>query len=525
MNQALLSSGQGVVVVGVLAAAGVLGALAANMGVATMLLPILLVGGIVLFVRPVVGLFAFAAMIPIEAALMIGGRSVAALVGMAVFGAWAAQKLLRREPLLPLVSSSVIGLTLMFFAFACLSLLWAFEPVGMNRRLILLLQLILLSMLVLDLASSWERVAWVAKVLVLTGTVAALLTLEQYFLGGARRAGEGVVGGLNRTAMTLVTILPFAFYLVRAREAMSWRLLGLSYIGLSAVAVAATLSRMNFLLFPIVVAVHLALMTKTRGGRRQVLLLGAITTLVISFMPMDAVRLRVETIAPYLTQTIGSSEEAETYSPRGYLMRLGIEMFKDRPVIGSGFDNYQAQVHIYQWRLPGSPYGYISGRSPHSSHIAILVGLGLVGFLLWIGIFSLAMLCSWRTWRALGPLPSQNTFLVQALTIALALQVMYGFYSEVHRDKIVWLIVGLIVAVHRLATQRPASAVGLRPFTTSPRQGGDNWKERNSRSLRQSREPGLLPADRARTPDLTHRKASDLGLRPGRRGESDAVTS
>ena len=464
MNQALSSSGQRVVAVGVLAAAGVIGALAANMGVATMLLPVLLVGGMVLFVRPVVGLFAFAAMIPLEAALMIGGRSVAALVGMAVFGAWAAQKLLRREPLLPLLSSSVIGLTLVFFAFACLSLLWAFEPVGMDRRLVLLLQLILLSVLVLDLASSWDRVAWVAKVLVLTGTVAALLTMEQYYLGGARRAGEGVVGGLNRTAMTLVTILPFAFYLIRAREAMPWRLLGLGYVGLAAVAVAGTLSRMSFLLFPVVVAVQLALMTKTRGGRTHVLLLGAITALVVSFMPMDAVKLRVETIAPYLTQTIGSSEEAGTYSTRGYLMRLGIEMFKDRPVVGSGFGNYQAQVHLYHWRTPGSPYEYLSGQSPHSSHIAILVGLGLVGFLLWIGIFSLAMLCSWESWRALGRLPSQNTYLLQAVTIALGLQVIYGFYSEIHRDKIFWLIVGLTVAVHRLATHEPASAVRRRPY-------------------------------------------------------------
>jgi O-antigen ligase len=443
-----------------LVAAFLVGSLAVTNGAAVLSLPLILVGGVVLFMRPVLGLFVIAALIPLESALMIGGRSFAALVGMAVFGIWAAQKLLRREPLTHLVSSGFVQLALLLFTLACMSILWAQSPQVMQRPLFQLFQLILLSVLVLDLTTSWDRAAGVAKLLVLAGTLAALLTVEQYFVGGVRRAGGGVAGGINRTAATLVTILPFAFYLWRSREAAPWRLLGLGFIALSAIAVSATLSRMNFLLFPLVVMVHLALMARTRGERRRVFVLGAVAVLTVSFMPMDAVRHRADSIVPYLVGTVGVERVSEedyraTYTARSFFMRMGVEMFKDRPLIGSGFANYQPQTHLYQWRVPRSPYEWVpEGRSPHSSHVAILVGLGIVGFLLWLGLFGVALYYAWKAWRADEDPTSGRVLFSQAVGVAVALQFVYGFYGEVHYDKIMWVVLGLAVAIHRLSALR-----------------------------------------------------------------------
>jgi O-antigen ligase len=453
------------IIAGALALAGLTGIWAFDSGVVALAIPVATLGGVVLFARPSVGLFLFAAMIPVESALMIGGRSVAALVGMAVFGVWASRKLLRREPLLLILSSRLTQLSFFLFAYACLSLLWAYDTTGVQRQLVLLLQLILLSALVLDLASSWERVAWVARFLVLAGTVAALMTAEQYFFGDARRAGEGVTGGINRTAVTLVTILPFAFYLWRSAQVMAWRLLGLTYIGLSAVAVMATFSRMNYLLLPIVVFANLVLMARVARERVQVLALAAVGVLALSWIPMDALQSRVETIVPYVSQTVASDDSFETYSARGYLMRIGLEMFKDRPLLGSGYDNYRAQTDIYQWRVSGSPYEYLpEGRSPHSSHMAMLVGLGVVGFLIWMSLFVLAGLWIWNAWRDERDPASDRSLLLQALGIAVGLQIIYGFYGLTHTDKLVWLVLGLAAAVRTLplhATRGRRSGVGL----------------------------------------------------------------
>jgi O-antigen ligase len=421
-------------------------------GVVAMALPVAVAVGVVLLRKPVLGLFLFTAVIPIEAMAMVGGRSIAALIGMALVAIWAFQKVVHRDPLLPLVSPGLVQLALLLLALACLSLLWARYPQAGVRGIIVLGQLILLSALVFDLSVSWDRIAWVTRVLVLAGLLAALATAHQYYFGGVRRAGAGVTGGLNRTAITLVLILPFAFALFRSNGPMIWKAVGLSYVGVSAIAVASTLSRMNILLFPAVVMLNIFLMARTAGGRTRALLLGVLTLITVSFIPVDALRDRAETIMPYISQTVGTAEEEEAYSARGYLMRVGFAMFRDRPVFGSGYDNFRPQTAIYQWEVPGSPYEYLrTGRSPHSSYIALLVGLGIVGLILWLSIILVALRYVGRAWRSIRDPNSDRLFLVQALGIAIGLQLIYGFYGLGHQDKIVWLFLGLAVSVDILA--------------------------------------------------------------------------
>jgi O-antigen ligase len=436
----------------VLLLAGGAGLLAAGFGVVAVAIPILVAGGVLLVVYPFVGLLLIVATIPLESALMVGGRSAPALIGIGVFGTWAAQKLIRRESVVSLVSPRLVQVALLLLAFACLSMLWAEYPAQMQRPLILFFQLILLCVLVFDLASSWERIAWVAKLLVLAGTVAALLTLEQSLIGGARRAGEGVVAGVNRTAVTLVTILPFAFYLFRSNERAFWRFLGLAYIGLSAGAVAVTQSRMNYLIFPAVVLIHLLLMARSPVGRRRLLLLGAAGILAIATIPVDMVRARAETIAPYLSQTVGPGEAGEMYSPRGYRIRVGLAMFKDRPIGGVGFHNYRPQYLTYQWNVPGHIRRggiQLTPTSPHSSHIGFLADLGSIGSGLWLALFAIALRYLWLPARAKRPLAREHGVLIEAIAFGIGLQLLFGFYGEVHSHKILWLLLGLALAVQR----------------------------------------------------------------------------
>jgi hypothetical protein len=469
VNQPATLSRQGGIAALALLMAGLIGVLAAAHGVLALAAPVLIAGGTLLLIYPVWGLFLVVGTLPLESALMVGGRSVAALIGMGVFAAWAAQKLLRRERLTPLLSPGLVHVALLLFAFGCLSMLWAAYPGHMQRQLILFFQLVLLMVLVLDLGSSWERVAWIGKLLVVAGTLAALLTLEQYFLGGARRAGAGVVGSINRTAVTLVTILPFGFYLFRSRERLFWRLLGLAYIALSAGAVAVTLSRMNFLLFPAVVLINVALMLRSRRGRGGVLLLAGTVAIATMLVPVEVVRGRADSIVPYLSQTVGADDADGTQSARGYRMRVGLQMFKDHPIGGVGFDNYRPQFPNYQWLVPGyvPAGGYQGPTSSHGSHVAFLANLGILGFALWLGLFAVAGRYVWHAVRAAGD-AGRNSPLVQAFAIAIGLQFVYGFYSDIHAAKIFWVLLGVCVAVYRLSprgarTSGPGPGAGDAP--------------------------------------------------------------
>src|SRR5690606_20393812 len=104
--------------------------------------PMVLAGGVLLLVRPVIGAFLLAGTVPLEAVLMLEGVTASKLVGVAVVGTWGAQKLFRREPLGPLLSPTLIQVAILFLALACLSTIWTAYPAGLQRRLFLLAQLI-----------------------------------------------------------------------------------------------------------------------------------------------------------------------------------------------------------------------------------------------------------------------------------------------------------------------------------------------------------------------------------------------
>lgn len=430
-----------------LAGAGAMGVFAATQGPAVFLGLLAAAGAALVVIRPVLGLFLLTATIPLESALMVGGATAPRLVGMGVFGAWAVQKLIRREPLGALISPTLVQVAFLFVALACLSILWADYPATMPRRLVMLVQLVVLLVIVFDLSTSWDRLAWIARCLVLAGLVAAALTVEQAFVGGVRRAGEGIVGGINRTANTLVIIVPFAFYLLRSRGSRSWQLVGAAYLGLAALAIAATLSRTSFLLLAIVVAWHVLLFARTRGDRIRLLALGAVALLVIAFLPFDAVRARIDTIGPYVTGTLDTGASGETHTTRGFLFWSSLAMFQERPFLGVGYENFGYHLGLYQWEIPGAWRIFRETyESPHGSHHGMLANLGLIGGVLWISLFVLAFATLRRAWDQIDDRTSDGAFMVQALSVSIAVIFLYGIAGDVHQTKLFWLVLGMIAA-------------------------------------------------------------------------------
>ena len=77
----------------------------------------------------------------------------------------------------------------------------------------------------------------------------------------------------------------------------------------------------------------------------------------------------------YVTRGV-SDEHIKNLSGRTELWAAGWEMFKDAPLFGHGFS---AGV-----RMLGPEYGIPFGINMHSSHMQILVDVGLVGYLAWI---------------------------------------------------------------------------------------------------------------------------------------------
>jgi hypothetical protein len=465
-----VSPAEPVVVVGALSLALVAGVLVTNQGVLAIFAVLGIVFGLVVLRWPFVGFLVLVGSIAVENLLVIQGASGPAtgsrLLGMLVFGAWLVGKLVRREPLVPLLTSALMVTAALLFAFALASTIWARVPQAALSGSIQLAQFIALGLLTLDLARSWGRMDLVIKALVAGATLASLFTVYQAVFGGARRAGHDVSGGINETAMLLVTILPFAFYLLRSQTRVAWQVLGITYIGVAVTATIVTYSRMNLLVLPVILALLTIHTVMGRRGRRPILITMIVATGVALYaVPLDRLEDRLVTIVPYLQDTIGAEESGIVEpSARGYHMLLGLAIARDMPVGGAGFRNYGYLFRDeYQFFVPGPGRVYRSVRSPHGSHVGMLANLGGIGFGLWIALlFGAGLIPALRTWRHTAHDRNATPHLMaQAISYALGLQVfVYGWYGNIDQNKLLWIILGLAVAAWALARPADPRSVG-----------------------------------------------------------------
>ena len=447
--------------------AGLLGLAVPSRGAEVLGVPMILFGALLFLIRPVLGMLLIAAAIPLENLAVFGGEVTATRVlGMGVFGLWLSRKLLQRESWQAVLSPGFFMVSISLLGFAVASALWAEYPAEVLSGSSQLFRLFLWALLVADLANSWDRIGWLVKVMVVAGLGAAILTLQQYLAGNvsvAGRAGTDIAGGINNTALVLVTILPFAFYLIRAKEGRPWRLFGLLYVTLAILAITVTFSRMSLIVLALVLGAQYWETIRRPGGRGWLIpLTAAILVVALTVIPQtelsELLLSRVQTIVPYLQSSVAEND-AGALTSRGYHAKVGLSIFQDHPLLGAGYDNYgHLFLQDYQFKVPGADKIWGSARSPHSSYVGFLADLGLIGLVLWLAVLATGIRNLVIARSILARLePSREYLLVQAVTYGVLLSIAYGLSAVVHDEKLVWLLLGMSVAVRRLVDQRDLS--------------------------------------------------------------------
>jgi O-antigen ligase len=403
------------------------------------------------FYRPFFGVVLLAATIPMENILNFDGLGLGRAIGLTVFGAWFVQKIATRQSWHRVVSGGFFPAAMGFLIWILASMLWAEHRPVVRTGFIRIAQMVALALIVIDLVDSRRKLDLIAKAVVLSALVAAATILYQAEILNARRLGSDISGGINNTAAVLVTVIPLAFYLLRASRSFIWGLIGTLYLGMGAVSVAIMTSRLNLLLLPPLIGILYLLTARERRGRRwlvAVTVAGALGATL--FVPWDKLAERAATIGAYVDQTAQFGQVQAETSPRGYHLRIGLAIARDHPIIGVGYGNYGYFFRDeYQFQVAGADKLYGSVRSPHSAYLGIAADLGAIGLAVWLLLLGLCATSAIRTWLRARAAGVQDLLpLIEALVLMLGLHVFaYGFYAPNQVDKLLWLIMAMCIAV------------------------------------------------------------------------------
>lgn len=171
---------------------------------------------------------------------------------------------------------------------------------------------------------------------------------------------------------------------------------------------------------------------------------GAVLTTL--FITVEQFRLRVLTFFDF---------NYASNSDRVFLWKANIEMFKDYPILGIGYQENETRAGEYVARL-GNPDAF-TGHA-HSNYLQMLAGTGITGFVTYMILISFMLWLTWRLWKAL---PKE---MIWRRAIALGalgaqLQLHIGGFTECnfkagatnHNLMVVWALVISTTALLKLA--------------------------------------------------------------------------
>lgn len=267
---------------------------------------------------------------------------------------------------------------------------------------------------------------------------------------------RGPFGEVNQSAGILAMMVPVA---------VAWATRG-NGLSRTVFAVSAALMLGSLLLtgsrggvVAVVVAVMpvlLLLHREKRFSRRMMLLVALPTVLILAWVALpDAYRLMVTQRLMSLGQA--TTDVTETSSGRATLWRIAIELWVEKPILGSGWSNYQARV----------------GIPTHNEYLKYLVDSGAVGAVLYMAIWISVLLLVRKAQHSLRADPLIFSAFYGSVLGAMTAVFFVNFYRP---GLFLWALIGLIaghacqVIRAAQAAQKSASALSSVGWSTPFRQ-------------------------------------------------------
>jgi O-antigen ligase len=386
-----------------------------------------------------VTLWVFVFVIPWEDAVRITGfGSIGRIAGAVALGATLARVMIAQR-IRPL--SWFLLFALIFLLWSALTLFWAVDAVDTQTRVLTYVQLTASVWVIWEVAPWRERQLKLLQAYVLGAYVLVATTLMNYFAGIAITPNSVRFAGLgdnpNELGFAVALALPVAWYLALDRPGGLVAWLNRLFVPLGMTTILLTASRGA--LIPALVALLLIPWTLSRLRLRA-----KVAACVLGIVGLLLVQQLVPEQSWQRLATTSEAIETGTFGGRGTIWRAGLEVFTQHPLVGVGAGGFNVAVQpVLGYRMP-----------PHQTFLSVLVGQGIVGLLLFGGMFGAAM----TSLRVMGSL-QRKFWLVMLLTLGIGLMPRTWDYR-----KPVWLFLGLlashtaVVPITRSLQRRQAAA-------------------------------------------------------------------
>ena len=307
---------------------------------------------------------------------------------------------------LSLIIKSNLTLTyIAFFVWATGSLIYSINPVevlvNLARQLNVFLMFFSMCVFIFELNNKMKFLSWLISIIIGIEIYSVLNEgLEMLSKSGIINSGQlkGVTANRNITAFSLAIKIPFILFLIHI-ENKRWLKLFLAFlIGLAMISLTIIQSRASFIAIGLIVFVYMILQTviyfkENKKWEQLSKIFYLIGPLILAILINQTFLSNKGADAISRAATISISTKDGSVNQRlRYYEDVLIHMTSN-PIFGVGLGN---------WKLKSIDYdskdieGYVVPYHAHSDFIQIGAELGIIGFVLYLGIFIWALVYFFR---------------------------------------------------------------------------------------------------------------------------------
>lgn len=272
-----------------------------------------------------------------------------------------------------LIFNRLLKIQLTFIILSTLSYYFAIDADTVIRKVKTLLLIFLLMLSLINYVDSYKKVRNIIISFIYSGFIVSIyIIINSDFLSLTRLGSE--LGNVNAVGMIITISSIFCFYIILSEK--KYYCYGLILITMiTTILLTGSRKALLFLFLAILVILYL----KSKKSIKRIIWLFLISILALSLIYYIVIKVplfyevigkRIENLFYFIS---GQGTNEVSINERTYMVKFGVEMFKNKPFIGYGIDNYRF--------LLGNNYGLETYA--HNNYIELMIGIGIVGVVIY----------------------------------------------------------------------------------------------------------------------------------------------